>query len=50
MNEPGASLPSDRQGCAICGELAGGSEDEEYLTRLSNAEAAEYLDRPAPAA
>lgn len=30
--------------------LAGGSEDEEYLTRLTNDEAAEYLDRPAPAA
>lgn len=28
--------------------LAGGSEDEEFLTRLTDAEAAEYLARPAP--
>lgn len=28
--------------------LAGGSEDEEYLTRLTNEEAKEYLQRPTP--
>ena len=28
--------------------LAGGSEDEEFLTRLTNDEAAEHLQRPAP--
>lgn len=28
--------------------LAGGSEDEEYLERLTPTEAAEYLARPAP--
>jgi hypothetical protein len=29
--------------------LVNGSEDEEYLTRLKEAQAAEYLNRPAPA-
>lgn len=28
--------------------LVGGSEDEEYLTRLTNEAANEYLQRPAP--
>lgn len=28
--------------------LVNGSEDEEFLTRLTQAEAAEYLQRPAP--
>lgn len=28
--------------------LVNGSEDEEFLTRLTDAEAREYLDRPAP--
>lgn len=28
--------------------LVNGSEDEEFLTRLTKAEAAEYLNRPAP--
>jgi hypothetical protein len=28
--------------------LAGGSEDEQFLTRLTAAQAAEYLQRPAP--
>jgi len=29
--------------------LVNGTEDEEYLTRLTEAQAAEYLNRPAPA-
>lgn len=28
--------------------LVGGTEDEEFLTRLTEAEAVEYLQRPAP--
>jgi hypothetical protein len=56
--KPYDSRKRQLQQCPECGTyylyrtdyeyLAGGSEDEEFLTRLTEAEAAEYLQRPAP--
>ncbi len=55
---PYGSRKLQLQQCPECGTyylyrtdyefLVGGSEDEEFLTRLTNEEAAEYLKRPAP--
>lgn len=56
--EPYGSRKLQLRQCPNCGTyylyrtdyeyLAGGSEDEEFLTRLTNEEAAPYLQRPAP--
>jgi hypothetical protein len=55
---PYGSRKLQLQQCPECGTyflyrtdyeyLAGGSEDEEFLTRLTGEQATEYLNRPAP--
>jgi hypothetical protein len=56
--QPYGSRKLQLQQCPECGTyylyrtdyefLVNGSEDEEFLTRLTDNEAAEYLERPAP--